>query len=486
MALVATFGTRPALALTDEEIYRNFQFNFVNPGARALGMGGAFVAVADDPTAAQANPAGLIFLEKPHFFFEYRGVQSDDNTFSSNLGSLDVDPNTGARDLPYLGLSAGSESENVSAPTFISVSWPFKLGAPDRKLTLAGSRLVHLDQERSLPGGSGGTGAIFSFDSFPLTVNGGNVQSYAIQSVVQGDSSIEIVSYDVAASLEMHRDFSAGLILSYATLDAQADSRTQVLDPQGVLVTPGNPRLPSQPDADIYDTELNDSDEDFTWSAAVHWHPDSVFAGGASPWNVGAVYRRGARFSVEETASLNGAVVQELDNRIVIPDRFSLGLSYAFLERWLAVVEFERVEYSDQLDGFTPGVNYLTSPGVAGGLLGISAASDIEFEVDDGNIARLGIEYVMPVGKGDSRLALRGGWYHTPDTRIRMTGFESGDSSVNETYLEAFPGGEADDHFTAGVGFTFGRSVFALGAETSDSGSQIVGSYTLAFEKEAR
>ena len=39
--------------------------NPVGSGARAQGMGGAFIAVADDATAASWNPAGLIQLEKP-------------------------------------------------------------------------------------------------------------------------------------------------------------------------------------------------------------------------------------------------------------------------------------------------------------------------------------------------------------------------------------------------------------------------------------
>lgn len=39
--------------------------NPVGSGARATGMGGAFIAVADDATAASWNPAGLIHLEKP-------------------------------------------------------------------------------------------------------------------------------------------------------------------------------------------------------------------------------------------------------------------------------------------------------------------------------------------------------------------------------------------------------------------------------------
>ena len=43
------------------------QFMSYGVGARALGMGGAFFAVADDSTAAYWNPAALVFLEKKEF-----------------------------------------------------------------------------------------------------------------------------------------------------------------------------------------------------------------------------------------------------------------------------------------------------------------------------------------------------------------------------------------------------------------------------------
>ena len=48
------------------------QFSFSNPGARSLGMGGAFAAVADDATAAFANPAGLTQLTRPEVSIEGR------------------------------------------------------------------------------------------------------------------------------------------------------------------------------------------------------------------------------------------------------------------------------------------------------------------------------------------------------------------------------------------------------------------------------
>ena len=39
-------------------------------GARSLSMGGAFVSIADDPTALYWNPAGIVKIERPmaHFY----------------------------------------------------------------------------------------------------------------------------------------------------------------------------------------------------------------------------------------------------------------------------------------------------------------------------------------------------------------------------------------------------------------------------------
>jgi len=48
-----------------QQVQINSSFNPVGSGARAMGMGGAFIAVADDATAASWNPAGLIQLELP-------------------------------------------------------------------------------------------------------------------------------------------------------------------------------------------------------------------------------------------------------------------------------------------------------------------------------------------------------------------------------------------------------------------------------------
>jgi len=56
-------------------------FNPVGSGARAIGMGGAFMGIADDATAASWNPAALINLKKPELsiVFTYDYLQEKNN-----------------------------------------------------------------------------------------------------------------------------------------------------------------------------------------------------------------------------------------------------------------------------------------------------------------------------------------------------------------------------------------------------------------------
>jgi hypothetical protein len=53
---------------------------FTNPGARSIGLGGAFAAIADDATAAFANPAGLIQILRPEISIELRATTSMDDS----------------------------------------------------------------------------------------------------------------------------------------------------------------------------------------------------------------------------------------------------------------------------------------------------------------------------------------------------------------------------------------------------------------------
>lgn len=59
--------------------------NPVGSGARALGMGGAFIAIADDAAAASWNPGGLIQLELPEISLVSDAFhRADDNSFGTH------------------------------------------------------------------------------------------------------------------------------------------------------------------------------------------------------------------------------------------------------------------------------------------------------------------------------------------------------------------------------------------------------------------
>lgn len=82
--------------------------NPVGSGARALGMGGAFISIADDATAASWNPAGLVQLKRPEL--------SIVGSFVSRREGFDSDPEYGALE---------DENINTNDLNYLSVVLPF-------------------------------------------------------------------------------------------------------------------------------------------------------------------------------------------------------------------------------------------------------------------------------------------------------------------------------------------------------------------------
>ncbi|MEW5802645.1 MAG: hypothetical protein AB1847_11150, partial [bacterium] len=72
----------------------------VGSGARAQGMGGAFIAVADDATAASWNPGGLGQLQKPEMSLVLSGFSRNEDYDSSQKD--DTRSSTSSSDLNYL------------------------------------------------------------------------------------------------------------------------------------------------------------------------------------------------------------------------------------------------------------------------------------------------------------------------------------------------------------------------------------------------
>lgn len=92
-------------------------FNPVGSSARAIGMGGAFIGVADDATAASFNPAGLAQLEYPELSVVARQGRVDIDY--TGFTSFDHSP-----PVPLSDSSVGFSQWNLD---FFSVTLPFEV-----------------------------------------------------------------------------------------------------------------------------------------------------------------------------------------------------------------------------------------------------------------------------------------------------------------------------------------------------------------------
>ncbi len=91
---------------------------FTNPGARSLGLGGAFAAIADDATAAFANPAGLVQILRPEISAEVRGT-------GRRGPSVAISPSTGASPV------SGSFRSSFRLGTWAFALYSHQLGSLD-------------------------------------------------------------------------------------------------------------------------------------------------------------------------------------------------------------------------------------------------------------------------------------------------------------------------------------------------------------------
>ncbi|MBI5092723.1 MAG: outer membrane protein transport protein [Candidatus Hydrogenedentes bacterium] len=86
------------------QINVNSSPNVVGSGARALGMGGAFIAVADDATSASWNPGGLTQLERPELSIVYSWKWASEDFESKYHPELGGNFDVNFDDLNYLSV----------------------------------------------------------------------------------------------------------------------------------------------------------------------------------------------------------------------------------------------------------------------------------------------------------------------------------------------------------------------------------------------
>jgi long-subunit fatty acid transport protein len=435
VSLVALpFAVGDTWALTDEEIFRDFRFNLINPGARARGLGGAYLSLADDATAAQANPAGLGFLRRAEFFAELRSV---DNAAQSSLIEESL-PN---------GLdtfvATGTDLQDSTSFSFLS-------GVLSRNrwsLGFSRQELVNIDNTTL-------SSLAFTFEDTPGVF------------LVEGNGTIdvEVVNWNVSGGWRVTDRLGLGATLAYSRLDVSSRVTNTIVD-TGQVVAPSEILAPT---LDL-ETRIDDDDDDVTFAVGLLYRE-------VGKWSVGAVYRRGPRFTVtEEIVStqdrdddgdpdgLDVFGVEEqfgasFSDRFSLPDTIAAGGSWNATDRLVVAADLERILYSNLLDGYTPGVNVLTSP-------------DAEFVIDDATDVRAGVEYVL-LNQGNSAppMALRGGISSEESSTIRARSTGQGSFASEGVFRE----GGRQEHLMFGLGFIFKRYKLDMAADFSELSNEFL------------
>ncbi len=446
-----------AFAVTDEEIFRDLRFNFINPGGRSLAMGGAFVSLANDATAAQANPAGLTTMLSSQLFVEIRFANPDDVSTSTSFRDP-INPSDG------FDVTVETKPNKTTSPSFLSYTYPLD------RLSFGLSR-----QE------------VISIDNSTVSDYEFLFGSQSDIRRAEGNVELDLVNWNLSAGYRVTENFRVGLTLSYGTLDLKSSVVNTYVDPTGTVI--GVPQLAGVP-LEMYRTSSDNGDSDVTITAGLLWMiTDKI--------SLGASYRQGGSFAVTQTLGSNpisasiipgainstvflnesGTVLTsqnnefEFDNEFNVPDVTVVGISWAPMPQLTLAVDATRISYSDLLDGFNSRLNVLTA--------GFQNESDAAFTVDDQTNLHVGVEYTLPVIGENTIVLLRVGYHQDKDNRVRSD-FAPGGFGLGSN--DNFPGAEDDDHYSLGVGLVIGNN-FQLdaAADFSDRGTEGVFSLIYKF-----
>ena len=400
MAFLLSLACAPLWAQTAIESNAGVQFDFVNPGARSLAMGGAFVALADDATAAFTNPAGLRpSISKKEVSAEGRFWAF--NTPYTSGGRLGGPPQNKGIDTASDLLSSSSQ-QSTGSPAFVSFVYPAGRWA----VSIYGQQVSNFSFAATSQG------------PFVQLSNGRDARVLPFQATL----GLQVARYGLSGSYKVNDWFAVGAgVIWY---DFSLISYTQRFP----IVLTGEQFYDASGFSDVPYSQLQTGNDRRVGVTA------GLIASVTPKIHFGAVYRQGARFATTTTGSMSP------DGSFSVPSVFSIGTALHPMEPLKVTLDYSRVQYSAMADNFTLAFG-------SGGF----ATSTSDFKVDDANEVHLGAEYqflqlARPV-------AVRIGTWYDPDHAIRFAPADS--TNPDPFYATGFRPGKNVVHGTGGAGVAF-------------------------------
>jgi long-chain fatty acid transport protein len=411
-----------ARAQTNTENFAQFRFNFNNPGARATGIGGAFMSVADDATASEANPAGLTTLLRPEISLEGKAIQ-----FMTHVDNFS---HTGTA--ANFTLQSKDFKSAVLSPSFISIvlpvrRWTFALFRHE----LMNFESDYYTQGTFVPGFTDGTYFYPAKSSTRIHVDdyGGTI-AYKFNKYfslgVSGGASLMSMNSSIARYFIAV--FNDGSLANIATIDDHASS---YFVNAGVLIRP------------------------------------------VENLSIGLTYKKRPSFTLKQSYRFTQFPADSVKNSQVnfnVPSSYGIGISYRPTDVLTFALDVVRVNYSSLTKDFALTITPADLK-----------ASD--FAVDDGMEYHGGAEYVLFLGTVG--IVFRAGGYLEPDNRIRWVGNVNDSSDPDRIFARKvmqalFQSGKSYAHGTFGLGCILSNNVqFDVAGDLSSVSNTVVGSFVV-------
>lgn len=389
---IASSGTVLDAQVTVTRSLPSVQFGFGNPGARSLGMGGAFLALADDASAAEANPAGLTIIRKPEFSFELRDATQEKSV-----------PLRGT--FPQIESGSVETSTRLSQISFASIVYPVaKFSIAGYYHRVAGFRVDQFLREPVFF--NVGPGGLVTAEACAQL---GSLCSRGVLPPEQASIRGDLETFGFAAARAIG-SFSFGTALRYERYS------------QSGFITPFD--LTGRAVGSFSQTAAGG---DFTFSAGAKWTP-------VSGVSLGAVYKQGSVFRAPVTFEPAGTGTRILIADVTrhFPSVAGAGISVRpapALTFNADVIQIGYRKYGRSITG------------------SLTTDDPSLYRLDDGTELRFGAEYFIIT---KVPLAIRAGWWRDPAHSTEYTGPSNTLQGAAASLI--FPRASHEDHYSVGVG----------------------------------
>jgi long-subunit fatty acid transport protein len=344
--------------------------NPVGSGARATGMGGAFIAIVDDATAASWNPAGLINLEKPEFSIVYSYFNR------SHSYNSDVHPEV-------VGSTQTMDANDIN---YASIAYPFVLFGRNMIVTFNYQRLYDMTKDNSL--------------NFNADLGGGNFNNTRVHYTQDG----YLGAFSPAIAIQVLPELYFGATVNIWDDFAGTSHWESRLDTTGSGQLGGNP---------FDETSVRTTKNTFSGLNAhlgLLYNLKSKFAFGfvyKTPFEADLTSEselvRNQTFPLTDFLNSSSASSLTTNSKMSIPASYGIGIAYRHSDSLTFALDLYRTEWSDFV--LTDSVGNQTNP--------LTTLPLSEGRCKDTTQVRLGTEYLL-IGE-KTIVPLRAGLFYDPE-----------------------------------------------------------------------